>query len=509
MSIITSQISLTIPSGTPYTFYSSGGSANVFENQGSGYVFIGSVEHRGRIFTFLTGDLIVYANDPDNQVDFSYREGEHIISDTPIDSLKVEAKGWYDITEGTLKTDLVASFGSLSSESLSISDSAQNGLNLGTGDFAISFWIKPTTVSGAAWIYTKAVGGVGFPGVDIYRSGASLIARYGDTTTFVTLSGNNVLAEGSWAHVVMRCDRNGVAELLVNNVSIDTDSTVVVGTLDNTRELSLGAYNSGGSSPYSGDMAHVAVWGRDLSAADISLLYDAGVMQIIPASLETGGVSYWPLWEPRGVRYDRWGANHLTDNNTVGAAHGPVEYDADEYAGVWPTNQGQASNPFGDLAPIAPGDAPQLIGDALVWDGLAKALITPTGDVSQACTKVLVMTPEAFGGNDYVSGSYGAKNLLRLVGSTLNMLTSTSNNVTSLSVSTRYIIIAEFDGSNSRVTVNGTEYAIAAGTGDNPGLTIGGRENGSSVYTGSIEAALEFDRILTSAEISALTTHYE
>jgi hypothetical protein len=45
-------------------------------------------------------------------------------------------------------------------------------------------------------------------------------------------------------------------------------------------------------------------------------------VSIPPSTLLTGIVSSWPVNEESGTRYDVVGANHLTDNNTVGYAAG-------------------------------------------------------------------------------------------------------------------------------------------------------------------------------------------
>lgn len=65
-----------------------------------------------------------------------------------------------------------------------------------------------------------------------------------------------------------------------------------------------------------------------LAAFGLALLFPAPVLAQTPSDLTQGLVSCWDFEEESGTRYDAWGSNDLTDNNTVGRAAGVAGYSA-------------------------------------------------------------------------------------------------------------------------------------------------------------------------------------
>ena len=301
---------------------------------------------------------------------------------------RADAKGWYDDRDtSTLKTDLVAKFDRASSESLTVPTPIANDLNF-DGPFTFAAWIK------------GAVGGAGgnqgivenFSSAGGYRVlilSAGMI--YWEISGVGGGSYYNTAYQltGDWQLVTLGFDG-------VNRV-VSLDGSILHST-SHAAPLKVGGHLLLGQASNL-SMAHAALWNRALTPAEITALYNGGTIQEIPSSLEENGVSYWPLWEPRGMRYDRWGSNHLTDINTVSGEHGPATMTAGEYAGItkW-ENQGLAASPFADVVTPTPLKSPQLLNALLTWDGSNSAsLYSTTGTVTPASAFYVVAKADSDG----------------------------------------------------------------------------------------------------------------
>ena len=126
-----------------------------------------------------------------------------------LDLLKGEAKGWYDTTASTLKTDAVADFTAANSEHLSITDAAQSGLDLG-GNWSMSAWVYLNSAT-AGRIINKYSGGsdrsyeVLFDGTYINVN----LSNTGTSGTMILVS-NTAAPIGSWFHIGVTSVVNGV-----------------------------------------------------------------------------------------------------------------------------------------------------------------------------------------------------------------------------------------------------------------------------------------------------------
>jgi hypothetical protein len=421
-----------------------------------------------------------------------------------------DAKGWYDTTPSTLKTDLVASFDSANSEYFNHPMDSEFD-----GAFSISVWVK---TSGESWQGIIRAGVSSGPSwyLTLSNSGKPHL-RVRDSSQSSTHIATSSITLNAWVHIYAGRDSGGATFLEIDRSASGTPVTNVTGTVgrnDGSRHVGLL-----GSNYFNGEMAHLAVWNRALTSAEITALYNGGTMQAIPDALKPGGVSYWPLWEPRGVRYDQWGSNHLTDNNTVGAAHGPVELQAGEYAGItkW-LNQGLAASPFGEVSLNSSylTFAPVINNGVPYWDAGAVALGQSSGTIDLPLTIVMVGKADADGGSvaAMFQGQSAGKKLVYINNDTLRTYdyATPAAAATGEDGHTKFVAICEFsDVAVMRVIYNGTEHLGGAIAGEGLLGALIGANSATSVtqaWKGTIEAAQIFDRVLTPQEIAALTALY-
>lgn len=119
---------------------------------------------------------------------------------------------------------------------------------------------------------------VGVSGGQVWARLQSLVASY-----WVNSAALNV---DTWYQVVFTWGTAGI-DLYINGALVDSD-TYMGGTTGNTQPLAFGVdlssaadgSTSGWNNPFRGKLDEVALWGRTLSAAEISELYQAGAVEL-------------------------------------------------------------------------------------------------------------------------------------------------------------------------------------------------------------------------------------
>jgi hypothetical protein len=417
----------------------------------------------------------------------------------------------------SLKTDLVASFDSANSESLSIEDAAQTGLDFGSGEFTISLWVYPVSISGTQWILAKGAENTATVGFTAFRAGSIIYCRLVDANLLGVQISMGGIAAGVWHNISMRRDAAGSFQAFLNGVFVG--AALQGASVDRSVRFALAA-SSGLGSSCDAWIANAAAWHRALLDSEITELYNSGSplsYQKLNAGLKTDLVSFWNLNEPRGTRYDSHSQNHLTDNNTVAAAHGAVEYEATQYAGItkW-SNQGTDASPFADVVTPTALKAPQFISGIPTWDGANTAsLYTATGTVTPDSAIYVVARADSDGpsGAGLVdSDDPILRHLVYLVSDNLRAYSSSGDHAaTTNDGHDRFGLYAEYTPSSITAKVGGETFQNTSATPDGMvGLSIGGYHNQSLTgsWDGTIEAVLVFDRVLTNVEKAALTSYF-
>ena len=106
-------------------------------------------------------------------------------------------------------------------------------------------------------------------------------------TRQLNVNTTNVVADGTWVHVMMTTDGTGTAagtNLYIDGVSdtIQIALDNLTGTILNTEDLNLGAISA--SFKFIGNIGYTRLWDKELSGAEVTTQYNSGVMLDTPSA---------------------------------------------------------------------------------------------------------------------------------------------------------------------------------------------------------------------------------
>lgn len=185
-------------------------------------------------------------------------------------------------TSGTIpfvagKIGKAADFEAGDTEYLEITDAAQTGLDI-TGDFTISAWIKPESISAFMSVASKYNTATGKRCYRMSISSSGKLECYvsNDGTTYAQLSTNNTLSPGNWYHVVVVVNLSlGKIRGYINNSLDDAYADYSSAINDTDTSFCIGALYSSGSPAlyFDGLIDEVIVWNKALTADEIAQVY--------------------------------------------------------------------------------------------------------------------------------------------------------------------------------------------------------------------------------------------
>jgi prepilin-type N-terminal cleavage/methylation domain-containing protein len=149
-------------------------------------------------------------------------------------------------------------------------------LNMGTGDFTISAWVKPTTnIDEYSTIVERGYGNNGFDFV--YRSSTTQIYLYIHTTGY---GFGYTPTIGQWNHMTVAADRDGYASFYLNgiwkqNTNISAQSSVNMGT----DTLYIGGLD-GTVDSFTGLIDDIRIYNQALSSSEINQNYYIGINKL-------------------------------------------------------------------------------------------------------------------------------------------------------------------------------------------------------------------------------------
>jgi len=200
-----------------------------------------------------------------------------------------------------------------SSQSLSISNASQTGLNV-TGDTTFEFWLKPETPTEDAGVITKQ-GDYSTSGYSVEQDGLRIRTFYRDSSgnfsRFKTT--NDVLTVGTWMHVAVVLDvSNPSCTIYIDGSSVAvTNVTAVAKSIGtSTADFSIGGRFNNLGPEYDGLLDEVRIWGGIRTAGEISDNYN---IQLVGD--EAGLISYWQLND--SLLDLTSNGNDLTNNNAA------------------------------------------------------------------------------------------------------------------------------------------------------------------------------------------------
>lgn len=162
-----------------------------------------------------------------------------------------------------------------------------DSLDVGTADFTVMAWVKPSSVSGVRVILDKrTVSGSTYKGYSFFLTSGTLglqLATGTGTPTYnnYALTAATITADGLWHHVAITVDRDsttGMKFYLDGVYKGAGNPTGRTATLSNTAAMRLGKRSAGTSGGFfSGQIDEVQLYKRALSSAEILDIVDAGV----------------------------------------------------------------------------------------------------------------------------------------------------------------------------------------------------------------------------------------
>lgn len=155
-----------------------------------------------------------------------------------------------------------------SGDQISLANSSS--LNFGADtDFTFIAMIKTTVLSNKYIISSgKGTGGIGWWAVWIDNN--VVVAFIDDGSNIVLTAGTITVDDSVWHHVAVSYNRDGLCSIYVDGVFDNGGSIVTVGDIDNNEIYLIGNRTT---HYLAGQISHVLIYNRALSASEISSLY--------------------------------------------------------------------------------------------------------------------------------------------------------------------------------------------------------------------------------------------
>jgi hypothetical protein len=177
-------------------------------------------------------------------------------------------------------------------------------LDLTTGDFSVSFWVKTNTQDPDTFAVSKHQSGSG-NGYFVFLN-STFIFGQADKSSFYYSGGTTVstttVNDDTWHHIVAGYTDGGNAEIYVDGVPVE-DSQPAVPIIGNAADFLVGGLTYGGTPTgnFTGLIDDVQVYDHALSAVEVQLVFhDPGLFgdSLFFDDFESGGTSAWSFMEP-------------------------------------------------------------------------------------------------------------------------------------------------------------------------------------------------------------------
>lgn len=178
------------------------------------------------------------------------------------------------------------------------------GLDVGTGDFSIDFWIKTTENAGVATVIDKREDPASALGYSVFLFNGNVGLQLADGNGASNCSSNPTgsactnyvssafVATGQWELVAITVDRDDPNGLLfyLNGQPVGTanNPTIRPGSLDNAAPLLIAGHSFNGGGSFAGELDEIEIFLRELEDVEVEALFDAGVAGKCKAAVHVG-----------------------------------------------------------------------------------------------------------------------------------------------------------------------------------------------------------------------------
>lgn len=221
---------------------------------------------------------------------------------------------------------------------------ASTPINPGAADFAIALFFNASTVGPGFYSFcATGAAAAGRDGFWLYIDNGDIVLRLCDTAEAGEYNHKFTcaLSAGTTYFLVLNCDRDGNAELFINNASKGTDSIAdyndILGYTDNTE---IGCLNATMQHRYDGKLSKFMYYeGHLLTSDERTWLFNSGVGRVSGEidALGSGDlydhlVHCWDGTDPSGTTLtDQWGANECTATNYSYVQNGTWDINTDNW----------------------------------------------------------------------------------------------------------------------------------------------------------------------------------
>lgn len=301
---------------------------------------------------------------------------------------KLRPSLWLDASRGVYQ-DAAVQFTAADKSWLRIADASQTGLDPGTDDFLIAFWVRfDTLVTWGTLVYKGAgASGAGYPGYFLFTlADGSLISYFSDgSASRCELScPAGTVAAGEWIHLAFAFDRSAKLTVYKNGEAVGNGVAISAqaGSVNSTVAFDVGALSGVANYFLDGRIDSLMIFKKpDLSpvANDIiAWAYNGGsgrlCAEITPEQKTAwGAVSGWEFAEASGQRKDSWGTNHLDEQ--FGDIISPTVNN-----GGFETLEAGGADVFGTWVESASGGSTINAESSDVYDGSYAARLDIDGD---------------------------------------------------------------------------------------------------------------------------------
>lgn len=157
-----------------------------------------------------------------------------------------------------------------------LTHTSNTDLNVGSGDFSFSVWLKADTISTWASIVAKQAVASPYNGYGLFvhpTNGWSLEAS--DGTFAAATASVGATLDGNWHHIVWT--RAGATmKFYIDGSSVTVTGSGRSGSLDDSILFAIGIGTDENTAMWDGYMDECGFWKRELSSTDVTALYNGG-----------------------------------------------------------------------------------------------------------------------------------------------------------------------------------------------------------------------------------------
>ena len=233
-------------------------------------------------------------------------------------------------------------------------------LQMGSKDFSIALWIKPSSEHYGIILGKWMVGNREYS--LYYNYGTISFATY--STSQSTCSGSGLSANQWWFVVATYTLSDNKLRVSVNNGS--QIEVLMTGTITSGSAALTVGYDVPDNVFFNGGIDNLGIWNRVLIPAERTTLYNSGAginYSDLTTAMKVNLVSWWGFNEASGTRYDSHGTNHLTEQfaNIIDATtlNGGFETAGADVFGSW-TESGTVTD---ETSVVYAGSHSALLGD--------------------------------------------------------------------------------------------------------------------------------------------------